>query len=88
MLEYRQDRLGMEPLNCNSLFQPSEELDSLEFRKVTCRGGFDENKSIYVGPRSRSISGVTENGHYVITPLLPIPNDPDRYVHLRVSSLG
>lgn len=77
MLEYRQDRLGMEPLNCNSLFQPSEELDSLEFRKVTCRGGFDENKSIYVGPRSRSISGVTENGYYVITPLLPIPNDPD-----------
>lgn len=77
MLEYRQKRLGMEPLNCNTLLEPNEELDSLEFRKVICRGVFDENKSIFVGPRSRSISGLTENGYYVITPLLPIPNDQD-----------
>ncbi|EXB25597.1 Surfeit locus protein 1 [Morus notabilis] len=77
MLEYRQKRLGMEPLNCNTLLEPNEELDSLEFRKVICRGVLDENKSIFVGPRSRSISGVTENGYYVITPLLPIPNDQD-----------
>lgn len=84
MLEYRQKRLGMEPLNCNTLLEPNEELDSLEFRKVICRGVFDENKSIFVGPRSRSISGLTENGYYVITPLLPIPNDQDRYMHLRV----
>ncbi|KAF4373549.1 hypothetical protein F8388_025243 [Cannabis sativa] len=60
-----------------SVFQPNEGLDSLEFRKVVCKGHFDEEKSIYIGPRSRSISGVTENGYYVITPLLPIPNCPD-----------
>ncbi|KAM6592406.1 hypothetical protein CsatA_000109 [Cannabis sativa] len=77
MLEYRQKRLELEPLKWNSVFQPNEGLDSLEFRKVVCKGHFDEEKSIYIGPRSRSISGVTENGYYVITPLLPIPNCPD-----------
>lgn len=78
MLEYRENRLHMEPLKFTSETPSSEELDSLEFRKVVCKGAFDEKKSIYVGPRSRSISGVTENGYYLITPLLPVPNCPDR----------
>ena len=70
----------MEPLKFTHASSPSsEELDSLEFRKVVCRGVFDEKKSIYVGPRTRSISGVTAKGYYVITPLVPIPNDTDRY---------
>lgn len=55
----------------------NEKIDSLEFRRVLCKGVFDEKRSIFVGPRSRSISGVTENGYYLITPLVPIPNDPD-----------
>lgn len=70
----------MEPLKWNKVLQSSKDLDALEFRKVICRGIFDEEKSIYVGPRSRSISGVTENGYYVIMPLLPIPDDPERYM--------
>ncbi|KAL3529118.1 hypothetical protein ACH5RR_008440 [Cinchona calisaya] len=77
MLEYRQNRLGMEPLKCDKIEISSGNLDSLEFRKVKCKGVFDEKKSIYVGPRSRSISGVTENGYYLITPLLPIPGNPE-----------
>ncbi|XP_022136969.1 surfeit locus protein 1 [Momordica charantia] len=77
MLDFRQKRLLMEPVNINSLFPLEDKLDDLEFRRVICKGVFDEKKSIYVGPRSRSISGVTENGHYVITPLVPIPNIPD-----------
>ncbi|KAJ1438722.1 Surfeit locus 1/Shy1 [Sesbania bispinosa] len=76
-LEYREKRLQMEPLKLRSAYPSSEELDSLEFRKVVCKGVFDDKKSIYVGPRSRSISGVTENGYYVITPLMPVHNDPD-----------
>ena len=55
-----------------------EDLGSLEFRKVECEGVFDEGKSIYVGPRSRSISGLTENGYFLITPLIPAGNDPER----------
>lgn len=67
----------MEPVNWNKISPSSDNLDSLEFRRVLCKGVFDENKSIFLGPRSRSISGVTENGYYLITPLLPIPNDPE-----------
>lgn len=80
MLEYRQRRLGMEPVEWENISSSSENLGSLEFRRVVCRGLFDEQRSIYVGPRSRSISGVTENGYYVITPLIPIPGSPDRWV--------
>ncbi|RDX72953.1 Surfeit locus protein 1, partial [Mucuna pruriens] len=77
MLEYREKRLQMEPLKFSSDYSSNEKLDSLEFRKVVCKGYFDDKKSIYVGPRSRSISGVTENGYYIITPLMPAPNCPD-----------
>lgn len=76
MLEYRQNRLRMDPLNCNEVSPSGENVDSLEFCRVLCRGVFDEKKSIFIGPRSRSISGVTENGYYVITPLMPLANDP------------
>lgn len=85
MLEYRQNRLRMDPLNCNEVSPSSENVDSLEFCRVRCRGVFDEKKSIFIGPRSRSISGVTENGYYVITPLMPLANDPKRYMYIKLS---
>uniref|UniRef100_A0A2P2J8Z8 SURF1-like protein n=1 Tax=Rhizophora mucronata TaxID=61149 RepID=A0A2P2J8Z8_RHIMU len=78
MLDYRQKRLALEPLMFNAPSLSSEQLDDLEFRRVSCKGVLDEKRSIYVGPRSRSISGVTENGYYVITPLMPIPNNLER----------
>lgn len=78
MLDYRQKRLEMEPVNFNNVSLSSEELDHLEFRRVICKGYFDKERSIYVGPRSRSISGVTENGYYVITPLVPVSDKPER----------
>ncbi|XP_028065014.1 surfeit locus protein 1 isoform X2 [Camellia sinensis] len=77
LLEYRQERLGSEPISGNKLAPSSNNLDALEFRRVVCKGLFDEKKSIYVGPRSRSISGVTENGYFLITPFMPIPNNPE-----------
>ncbi|XP_012486386.1 surfeit locus protein 1 [Gossypium raimondii] len=77
MLDHRQKRLQMEPLKLNDMPPSSETLDTLEFRRVVCKGVFYYERSIYIGPRSRSISGVTENGYYVITPLMPIPGDAD-----------
>ncbi|KAJ6802000.1 surfeit locus protein 1-like [Iris pallida] len=77
MLEYRRKRLEMEPIKWNEAPSSYNNLDSLEFRKIIFEGDFDEGKSIYVGPRSRSISGVTENGYYVITPLIPRRCDTD-----------
>lgn len=79
LLDYRQSRLEDVPLKSNEIVGSTWSMDLLEFRKMKCKGVYDEKKSIYVGPRSRSISGVTENGYYVITPLIPVPGDPERY---------
>uniref|UniRef100_A0A0D9VQU3 SURF1-like protein n=1 Tax=Leersia perrieri TaxID=77586 RepID=A0A0D9VQU3_9ORYZ len=79
MLEYRTRRLEMEPIAWNQMAPSDLGLDgdpaALEFRKIVCEGDFDEGKSVFVGPRSRSISGVTENGYYVVTPLIPRPTE-------------
>lgn len=80
MLDYKKSRLEMEPINCNNITPSGENIDSLEFRRVVCKGVYDETKSIYVGPRSRSISGVTENGYYLITPLMPVSSSTERLV--------
>ncbi|KAK8948988.1 Surfeit locus protein 1 [Platanthera zijinensis] len=76
LLDYRKERLDMEPLSWNQIGSLKHNLDSLEFRKVICEGKFDEQKSIFIGPRSRSISGVTENGYYVISPFFPKQGEP------------
>ncbi|XP_039161766.1 surfeit locus protein 1 isoform X2 [Eucalyptus grandis] len=77
MLEYRQGRLDMEPMELKGVSPSNKDLQSLEFRRVFGKGVFDDKRSIFVGPRSRSISGVTENGYYLITPLMPISDDPE-----------
>ncbi|KAL6867657.1 hypothetical protein ACP4OV_015681 [Aristida adscensionis] len=78
MLDYRTRRLEMEPVAWNGVASSAALSDpgELEFRKIVCEGDFDEEKSVFVGPRSRSISGVTENGYYVITPLIPRSTEP------------
>ncbi|TVU48038.1 hypothetical protein EJB05_07660 [Eragrostis curvula] len=78
MLDYRTQRLEMEPVAWNETTSSAATRDptDLEFRKIVCEGDFDEDRSVFVGPRSRSISGVTENGFYVITPLIPRPTQP------------
>lgn len=78
MLDYRQKRLQKEPLKLNDMPPFSENLETLEFRRVVCKGVFDDGRSIFIGPRSRSISGVTESGYYVITPLMPVTDDTER----------
>nr|GFC10696.1 surfeit locus protein 1 [Tanacetum cinerariifolium] len=77
MLEYKKSRLEMEPINCNYITPSGENIETLEFRRVVCKGVYDETRSIYVGPRSRSISGVTENGYYLITPLMPVSSSTE-----------
>lgn len=75
----------MDPTNLNSVSSQLNEangdgdLASLEFRRIICEGVYDESKSIFVGPRSRSISGLMENGYYVLTPLL-LSKEPRRYI--------
>ncbi|XP_057862228.2 surfeit locus protein 1 isoform X2 [Cryptomeria japonica] len=77
LLEHRKKRLEQDPVPLSNFLsnasnpQAEANINSLEFRKVVCKGVYDEAKSIYVGPRSRSVSGITENGYYVVTPLMP-----------------
>ncbi|KAJ6375910.1 hypothetical protein OIU77_000804 [Salix suchowensis] len=84
MLEYRQGRLAIEPMKFNDISPSSEQFDDLEFRRVACKGVFNDKMSIYVGPRSRSISGITENGYYIITPLMPVSKNPDCHRFLSI----
>ncbi|KAL6013046.1 hypothetical protein ACLOJK_003536 [Asimina triloba] len=76
LIDYRRKRLELEPLLLNDLVPLNGDLKSLEFRRVECHGIFNERESVYVGPRSRSISGVTENGYYVVTPLMLTTGNP------------
>ncbi|CAM0871695.1 unnamed protein product [Alopecurus aequalis] len=78
MLDYRTRRLEMEPVAWNETVSSAALRDpaELEFRKIVCEGDFDEEKSVFIGPRSRSISGLPENGYYVITPLKPRLTEP------------
>eukprot|EP00271_Cylindrocystis_brebissonii_P011379 TRINITY_DN287_c2_g1_i1.p1 TRINITY_DN287_c2_g1~~TRINITY_DN287_c2_g1_i1.p1 ORF type:complete len:407 (-),score=84.74 TRINITY_DN287_c2_g1_i1:806-2026(-) len=43
----------------------------LEYRRVEAEGRWDEKKTIFVGPRAKSVYGVAERGYYVVTPFLP-----------------
>ncbi|ANM59563.1 Surfeit locus 1 cytochrome c oxidase biogenesis protein [Arabidopsis thaliana] len=72
-LDSRKQCLEMKPMKLNT----TKDLDGLGFRRVVCKGIFDEQRSIYVGPKPRSMSKSSEIGFYVITPLLPIPNEPN-----------
>lgn len=78
LIEHRQKRLEQDPLPLTSVLpetsdtQSKAKISSLEFRKVVGEGVYDESKSIYIGPRSRSVSGITEIGYFVVTPLMPV----------------
>ncbi|XP_020869710.1 surfeit locus protein 1-like isoform X2 [Arabidopsis lyrata subsp. lyrata] len=72
-LDFRRQCLETKPMKLNTM----KNVDELGFRRVVCKGVFDEQRSIYVGPKPRSMSKGSENGFYVITPLLPIPNEPN-----------
>jgi surfeit locus 1 family protein len=80
MLDYRTRRLEMEPVAWNEMTSSAATRDptELEYRKIVCEGDLDKGRSAFVGPRSRSISGVTEDGFYVITSLIPRPTEPGR----------
>ncbi|XP_056843897.1 LOW QUALITY PROTEIN: surfeit locus protein 1-like [Raphanus sativus] len=72
-MELRRECLEMDPRKLNTV----ENVDKLGFERVVCKGVYDKQRSIYVGPKPRSMAQGSENGFYVITPLLPIPNEPN-----------
>ena len=47
-----------------------EPLGDLEYRQEDAVGRFEKARSIFIGPRTRSVYGVTEKGFQVITPFV------------------
>ncbi|XP_020869579.1 surfeit locus protein 1-like [Arabidopsis lyrata subsp. lyrata] len=74
-LDFRRQCLETKPMKLNTM----KNVDELGFRRVVYKGVYDEQRSIYVGPKPRSMSKGSEDGFYVSTPLLPIPNEPNRH---------
>eukprot|EP00850_Spirogloea_muscicola_P002854 SM000011S19032 [mRNA] locus=s11:554732:557295:+ [translate_table: standard] len=79
LLQQREQRLLEEPvpltlelkLAAGSSQHVGGNASPLEYRRVVCEGTLDEARSLYIGPRGRSVSGITEKGYYLITPVLP-----------------
>ncbi|EOA37567.1 hypothetical protein CARUB_v10011894mg [Capsella rubella] len=72
-VDFRLKCLETKPRKLNTMTN----VDELGFQRVVCKGVFDVQRSIYVGPKPRSMYKDSEIGFYVITPLLPIPNEPN-----------
>ncbi|XP_010479280.1 PREDICTED: surfeit locus protein 1-like isoform X2 [Camelina sativa] len=72
-VDFRRQCLETKPRKLNTM----KKVDELGFQRVVCKGVFDVKRSIYVGPKPRSKSKDSEDGFYVITSLLPIPNEPN-----------
>lgn len=91
VLDHRLQRLKGEPIRLSGVrwsdqqYQISSSNGSqvpclekdVEYRQVLCEGVFDNDKSMYVGPRPRTISGNTRKGYVLVTPLYPAGNRYD-----------
>jgi len=85
LLNFRRSRFEEEPIALEealALTQAGEETsstsDALQYRKVYCEGVFDESKSVFVGPRARTLYGAAEKGYYIVTPLFCRSTSDDR----------
>ncbi|XP_047973543.1 surfeit locus protein 1-like [Salvia hispanica] len=74
--KYREGRLKLEALQGNRIYTERQSLDSVEFRRVVCRGVYDHKNSILVHKYIKINSGYWKYGYNLLTPLHPIPNDP------------
>ncbi|KAK9903589.1 hypothetical protein WJX75_009401 [Coccomyxa subellipsoidea] len=64
-IKSREAGLKGEPIN---ILQSSEKLK--EYQRVICEGELKHERSILVGPRPRSVMGITQSGYVLITPLV------------------
>ena len=85
LLNFRRSRFEEEPIALEEALaltqaggETSSTSDALQYRKVYCEGVFDESKSVFVGPRSRTLYGAAEKGYYIVTPLFCRSTSDDR----------
>jgi surfeit locus 1 family protein len=82
LLNFRRARFEEDPIALEEALaikkHSSDAEDVLQYRKVYCEGVLDETKSLFVGPRSRTLYGAAEKGYYVVTPLICKSKSDDR----------
>lgn len=89
LLDFRRARFEEDPIvleealaikrhNTGIISHAEPAADVLQYRKVYCEGVLDEAKSLFVGPRSRTLYGAAEKGYYIVTPLICKSNSDDR----------
>lgn len=84
LLDFRRARFEEDPMLLDEALAikrqnaGTTQTDVLQYRKVYCEGVFDESKSLFVGPRSRTLYGAAEKGYYMVTPLICKSNNDDR----------
>ncbi|MCO5610805.1 hypothetical protein L7F22_065046 [Adiantum nelumboides] len=92
LLDHRRERLkddvipldlATTTIQSNSKQTHQGVLENLEYKRVQCEGVFEDEKSIFLGPRGRTHHGVTERGYFLITPLVPAERD-HQYVQVPV----
>ena len=81
LLQLREERLAGPPVSLmqavqlanhksNGQSSDKEPVADLAYRQVEAIGRFEKARSIFVGPRTRSVYGITEKGFQVITPFV------------------
>ena len=81
LLQLREERLAGPPVPLMQAVQlakdksdeqspDKEPVGDPAYRQVEATGRFEKARSIFVGPRTRSVYGVTEKGFQVITPFV------------------
>ncbi|KAG0617201.1 hypothetical protein M758_5G172400 [Ceratodon purpureus] len=76
LLDFRRARFEEDPIALEEALAikrqsvDNAQSDVLQYRKVYCEGVLDESKSLFVGPRSRTLYGAAEKGYYIVTPLI------------------
>lgn len=68
IIKQRSKALKYDPLDLTHPTTPSP-LSLKECTPVTVQGVFDHSSTVYVGPRPKSIAGMTQKGYLAITPL-------------------
>ncbi|KAH6783966.1 hypothetical protein C2S52_008925 [Perilla frutescens var. hirtella] len=77
LAEQWESRLKMETLNGNEIDPSlSESLETIEFRKVSCKGVFDESNSILVLENIPTPSDPFAYQYSLLTPFIPLPAHP------------
>eukprot|EP00238_Polyblepharides_amylifera_P008121 CAMPEP_0196585052 /NCGR_PEP_ID=MMETSP1081-20130531/49389_1 /TAXON_ID=36882 /ORGANISM="Pyramimonas amylifera, Strain CCMP720" /LENGTH=276 /DNA_ID=CAMNT_0041906471 /DNA_START=303 /DNA_END=1133 /DNA_ORIENTATION=- len=80
LLAFREDQLKKDPIPLNIITQHNFE-PGQEFQRVLCEGEVDISKTRFIGPRVKSVCGLTKKGYLMVSPLKPKDGSPPALVN-------